>query len=202
MKTSGTYITIEGIDGSGKSTVVEGLAESRIEAATVAEPTRDWFTGEAVAEALGRDTSPMTDAFLQMADRAENLYRHVLPLLENGHAVVSDRSSDSTYAYQVGRVEEWLPDDADALEWIRGALAGWDIEPDTTVLLDVSVDTALERASLENEYETREVLARARAVYKGLAMRHDDRYVVVDAERPADEVLGDVERIVAAEVDG
>jgi len=181
------YVTVEGIDGSGKTTLVETLAEENGDYEATSEPTdgRLW-TGDAAREAIDRDTSPVTDALLQMADRAEHLHRVVLPALEGDGVIVSDRGSDSTYAYQTRKVAEWL--DGHPAEWIDAVLDDWDVEPDLTILLDLPVADAVERGGESDEYEAAERLYATRGIYLSRAAREPDRFVVIDATMGADAV--------------
>ncbi|MBI4416716.1 MAG: dTMP kinase, partial [Euryarchaeota archaeon] len=103
----GMFATIEGIDGSGKTTVAERVAES-LEHAGVAvvrttEPTRTW-RGDAVKWAIERDVDAVTEAFLFLADR-EAHSAQIRAWMNDGKLVLSDRYVDSTYAYQGARLE-------------------------------------------------------------------------------------------------
>lgn len=191
----GMYVTVEGIDGAGKTTAAKRVADGLEGGEYTVEPSDDMWLGEAVRQALRSDTSSVTDLFLFMADRAEHLERTVLPGLESGATVVSDRSADSTYAYQSQRIEGDVPA---PWEWLDELYAPWNLQPDLTLYLDVSVDTALERVSSGEKYENREMLERARENYERLAGRYGNRYVRVDAEQPAEDVARDCLAIVRA----
>jgi dTMP kinase len=180
---SGVYITVEGIDGSGKSTVAERLADE-LGAVLVSEPDDTVWTGEAARAAMRSETGPYTDALLLMADRAEHLHRRVLPALRRGETVVSDRGGDSTHAYQSMRV-----DCPEPLSWFDAVMAPWDVRPDMTLWLDCPVDEALSRLGPQGDpYERREVLEHAAGVYAELAAREPSRFVRVDASLDPDEV--------------
>src|SRR5205823_9822534 len=98
----GLLVTFEGIDGSGKSTacraLVEALAKRGLPARAHAEPTRSWL-GEAVRRGISGDVAPWTEALLFMADHATHVEQAKRELTE-GALVLSDRWSDSTFAYQ------------------------------------------------------------------------------------------------------
>ena len=100
----GKLITLEGIDGSGKSTVAKKLQENpeikAFEPVFTREPTRGTLTGTAVEKAIQSDTDQLAELFLFTADHAEHLAKLVKPALESGKSVISDRYSDSRYAYQ------------------------------------------------------------------------------------------------------
>jgi len=180
----GVYVTIEGIDGCGKSTLLEGLRGRFPDAMFTEEPKAGLWTGEACREAFRRDTGPYTDALLLMADRAEHLHRFVEPALGDGNLVISDRSSDSTYAYQSRRVGV-----DDAHGWFDDVLGPFDVEPDLTLWIDVPVDTAMERVDGEEKYERRETLEEVRRNYQLLNMRHSDRYYRMDGAQSREELL-------------
>ena len=100
----GKLITLEGIDGSGKSTVAKRLQENpeirALDPVFTREPTRGTLTGTAVEQAILSDTDQLAELFLFTADHAEHLAKLVKPALETGKSVISDRYSDSRYAYQ------------------------------------------------------------------------------------------------------
>lgn len=185
----GLYVTVEGLDGAGTTTIAEQLCNHLDDPVPTREPFDDIWTGRAVREALRGDTAPMTDVFLFMADRAEHLERRVKPALENGRTVVSDRGADSTFAYQPERMGDVVP--TDAFDWLGALYAPWDVRPDVTVYLDVSVDTALERCDGDEKYERRGFLENVRGRYERQAARHPDRFVRVDAEQDVVSVLED-----------
>jgi len=179
------YVTIEGIDGCGKSTLTDGLRDTFPEACFTEEPKAGLWTGEAVREALVSDTGPFTDALLFMADRAEHLHRFVKPALADGQMVVSDRSADSTYAYQSLRVETMEP-----FSWFDACYAPWDVEPDLTIWIDIDPETAIQRVDGEEKYEKLDTLREVRDNYERLNMMHN-RYHRVDGEQDPEAVLGE-----------
>lgn len=189
------YVTIEGIDGSGTTSVtrrvVNGLPPGY--AVPTAEPNDRYWTGEAVRTALKRDTAPTTDLFLFLADRAEHLETIVKPMLDDDRTVVSDRGADSTYAYQPEKLEG-LPT-GNVWEWFDELYAPWNMQPDLTILLDVSAETGLERADGDEKYED-ERLERVTERYRELAERYSHRFAVINAERPLDEVATDAIAVV------
>jgi len=97
-------VTLEGLDGSGKTTVWEALRERYPEATFTREPTDDSWYGEAVYRSIeDDDADPLAELFLYTADHADHLSRVIEPALERGDLVVSDRYSDSRFAYQGAR---------------------------------------------------------------------------------------------------
>lgn len=186
----GLYVTVEGIDGCGKSTLVESLKGSYPDAFFTEEPKSSVWTGKAVRKALVSDTGPYTDALLFMADRAEHLHEFVKPALSRGQTVISDRSADSTYAYQSGRI-----DAVDAFSWFDACYEPWDVEPDLTIWLDIDPEIAIERVEGREKYERIEKLKEVRDNYELMNTMHD-RYRRVDAEQPPGDVLGEAIELI------
>jgi dTMP kinase len=204
---SGRFITIEGPDGSGKTTQVERLAERLRAAGHEALVTREpggTGLGEQLREILlarhggVESTDALTDAFLFEAARRQ-LIRHVIrPALADGTIVVCGRYSDSTLAYQgfgAGAPLEVLREiDAAATDGLR---------PDVTILLDLPVEVGLARKGPDEttRFEAEQDVAfhrRVRAGFLELAADDPDRFVVVDATQPEDVVAHEVWAIVAA----
>lgn len=198
----GLYVTVEGIDGSGKSTVVDHLAECEAPRSTrTAEPYEGTRVGGLLREHLSDGaTSAAADMFLFFADRAEHLNRLVVPELEKGRTVISDRGGDSTYAYQAHSVSRAGIDD-DPWELFDAMYGGWDVEPDLTILLDLPPEVAMERADGDEKYEDAGFLRHARDNYVSLAGRHPDRFVTIDADRPVEEVNAEAAHELAKRLD-
>jgi dTMP kinase len=178
------FVTVEGIDGAGKTTVVGALRDEFDDAAFTREPTGSWL-GEAVERAVSEENSePLSDLFLFAADHADHLRRVIRPALREGRLVVCDRYVDSRYAYQGATLSDRFDD---AVAWVRGVHEPWTVYPDLTLLLDVPVETALERKDAEDKYERAGFLREVEANYRRLA-DENDRFVVVDASQDADTV--------------
>lgn len=193
------FVTVEGIDGAGKTTVVEAMRDEFDEATFTREPTESWL-GDAVERAVGDDGSePLTDLFLFAADHADHLGRVVRPALEDGALLICDRYVDSRYAYQGATLPESLDVD-DALEWVRDVHEPWTVYPDLTLLLDVPVETALSRKEAGDKYERAEFLRDVAENYRRLA-NEEDRFVVVDASQDADDVARDCVETVRSRID-
>lgn len=186
-------ITLEGLDGSGKTTVWEALHDSHPEATFTREPTESWY-GEAVNRAIDGDADPLATLFLFTADHADHLSRTVEPALENGELVISDRYSDSRYAYQAAALEE--SDLTRPMEYIRGIHQAFTRPPDATIYLDVDPRTATERSGATNQFEQEAFLASVRSNYERLVDAEPDRFVRIDATQSPEAVIEAVEEAV------
>jgi dTMP kinase len=128
-----------------------------------------------------------------MSDRRDHIERRVRPADETGKLVISDRYADSTRAYQpVALSGEGNPFDSqwEAKFFIEQTMSFWNYEPDLTLYLDISVDTALERADCSEKYEKRQFLEQVKQNYDALADTKE-RIVQIDAEQSRSSVVND-----------
>jgi len=188
------FVSVEGLDGAGTTTLVQGIAESRPEYVATAEPTETALGGQ-IRSNLRNTSDPVLDLLLFVADRREHLVEEIAPALESGSTVVTDRYADSTRAYQPISLVEETADDVffselqakNYIEWLHGY---WHREPDITLYIDVPVETAIERSSLDEKYENKQFLAQARQNYHALA-EFKDRIVTIDGTQSAEAVLAE-----------
>ena len=187
-------VTLEGIDGSGKTTVAEALRESLPgETVFTHEPTDSWY-GEAVERSLGdADADPLAELFLYTADHADHLSRVVEPALADGALVVSDRYVDSRYAYQAATLDGVV---RRPVEYVRGVHEPFTRAPDATLYFDVPPETGAERAGATNKFETAGYLAEVQANYERLIESDPDRFVRIDATRSPEAVVAAAEDVV------
>jgi dTMP kinase len=186
-------VTFEGIDGSGKTTVWESLRDADIlppDTVFTREPTETWY-GKNVRRSLSKpDADPLAELFLFTADHANHLSETVLPALDDGKVVVSDRYSDSRYAYQgaslKGRVDH-------PMEYVRGVHDAFTRPPDATIYFDVPPRVGAERAGATDKMERRAYLERVAENYERLLTAEPERFVRVDATQSPEEVLATVE---------
>ncbi|MEN9727947.1 MAG: hypothetical protein RL434_2313 [Pseudomonadota bacterium] len=201
----GRFITLEGIEGVGKSTQVEALrmllAERTAEVVVTREPG-----GTALAERLrglllATDLPPMdslTELMLMFAARAEHLAQVIRPALQRGAWVLSDRFHDASYAYQGGGRGEAVSRIA-----ILDHLVVGDTQPDLTFLLDAPVAVGMARAAARRgqadrfEHEQQAFFERVRDCYLARARAEPERFVVLDATRPVSEVTADIGTVLA-----
>lgn len=198
---SGLFITLEGGDGAGKSTQAEMLAgwlgERGHEVVRTREPGGTTLGVELRKLLLhGGEVSPRAEALLYAADRAQHIATIVRPALERNAVVVQDRYIDSSLAYQgAGRVLA-AEDVRNISEWATNGL--W---PELTVLLDIDPDDGVARRASRGGTEDRlesEAIEFHRAVREGfrsLAKQDPDRFLVLDANEPAEQIHS---RILAA----
>ncbi len=200
----GRFITVEGIEGVGKSTQVAALArnlEARgLEVCVTREPGGTPLAERirsVVLERGAEDVPPVAELLLMFAARAVHLGGLIEPALRAGRWVVCDRFTDATYAYQGGG-RGLDPTTIASLEgWVQGAR-----RPDLTLLLDLPVARALERARRRGgetdrfESQRLEFFERVRRVYLERAAREPGRIVVIDASGSPEEVARAVTRTI------
>jgi len=191
-------VTLEGLDGSGKTTVWEALHDAHPDATFTREPTESWY-GDAVYRSLSDDDAdPLAELFLYTADHAAHLADTVRPALAAGDLVVSDRYSDSRYAYQGATLEGEIER---PMEYVRGVHQPFTVEPDLTIYLDLDPHTAVERSGETNKFERTEYLSRVRENYETLIELDPQRFVRIDATRSPEHVVGAAEAAVADALD-
>lgn len=201
----GVLITLEGIDGTGKSTVAGMLAGALkgLGVVQTAEPTRgcagkilkdQFLAGGTKADGHAR---LFGELFLFMADHADHLERIVSPALDQGLVVISDRYADSTAAYQGATLRGLVPD---PVTWIRGLLLPWNIVPDKTLLFTLEPKIALDRIRARDrslaKFEREEFLGQVAENFKRLACLEPDRFALIDANQEASKVAEDALKIV------
>jgi dTMP kinase len=180
-------VTLEGLDGSGKTSVWEELRAERSTGYTFThEPTDSWY-GEAVDRSIETDgADPLAELFLFTADHADHLERVVRPALARGDVVVSDRYADSRYAYQGAAIADRVEEPVDYVQSVHRPFTR---VPDLTIYLEVDPETAVERSGGTNKLERREFLEAVAENYEALIAAEPDRFVRVNARRPFDAVL-------------
>ena len=202
METRAKFITLDGIDGSGKTTQLNVI--------------RDWFAARQMLVVFTREpggtplgeklrellldpqtrVSLHTETLLMFAARRQHLEDVVLPALAQGIHVVSDRFTDATFAYQGGG--RGLPAaEVEVLEdWVQGSL-----RPDLTILLDVPLEVSVARIEGSRdkdrfEREDSDFFARVRAAYLQRAAQSPQRYEIINSHRDKAEVKQDIEAVL------
>jgi dTMP kinase len=144
------------------------------------EPGATWV-GDSVRRAIAEQIDPVTEATLFVADHAAHLATVIRPALAEGKLVISDRYSDSRYAYQSVTLQKIIPDPEG---WLRAMHNGWTIIPDRTFLCVLPVEDALTRLKPDSQrehFERREVLEKVQNNYLSYAKAEPTRFVIVDA---------------------
>jgi dTMP kinase len=200
---AGRFITIEGIEGVGKTTNVEFIADFFRKRGEVVRVTRE-PGGTELAErirALILETpreglSDTGELLLMFAARAEHLHSLIRPALEQGETVICDRFTDATYAYQGGgRGMSYT-----AIGTLQTLVQG-DLQPDLTILLDADAAVSAERIAGRDwkdrfEQERAEFFGRVRDSYLKLAADNPQRIKRVDASQPLMQVQAQIQKVL------
>lgn len=217
---AGLFITFEGIDGVGKTTQAQRLKrylESRGREVVMTREPGGTALGAAIRTLLlsnaqdAAAVSPRAEALLYAADRAENNAERVRPALERGAVVISDRYIDSSIAYQAGGRELSGEEITELSEWATSNL--W---PARTYLLDMDPGSAHARVTHDRakrghgpdrlESEPDSFQQRVRAEFLRLAKENPERFRVLDASQPIDEIWAairaDIDALMAAQDSG
>ena len=197
----GRFITIEGVEGTGKSTNL-ALVETQIkkhgyQVLTTREPGGA-RTGEKVRAILldkeEQEMTAMTELLLIFAARRQHVEEVIKPALASGMWVISDRFTDSSYAYQGGGRKLGIQSVADLEAYVLD-----NFSPDLTILLDLDISVGLARATKDSEpdrfeKEQREFFERVREVY--LERATGDHYRIINTGRAIDEVQAEIIHII------
>jgi dTMP kinase len=198
MSAAGRFVTLEGIEGVGKSTQVARLSDA-LKSLGIAHAVTREPGGTPLAESI-RDVvltareetlPPAAELLLMFAARTVHLANYIEPNLRAGRWVICDRFTDATYAYQGGGRQLPMESIGKLESMVQGTL-----RPHLTLLLDAPVENALARARRRNagstedrfERERSEFFERVRNVYRARAAAEPDRIAIIDATRSIDEV--------------
>ena len=202
MSTRGRFITLEGIDGAGKSTHLSFIADLLTQRGVSVRVTREpggTRLGEKLRELLldpEQTVHPDTETLLLFAARQEHLHSVIRPALAAGQCVVCDRFTDATFAYQGwGRGIDLTK--LETLEsWVQGQL-----QPDLTLYFDVPTEVARERIEATRtrdrfEQEQQAFFERVRNGYLDRAAGHAHRIRILDSQRPRADIQKELEDII------
>lgn len=202
-KIKGQFITLEGIEGVGKSTCIQFISDflntHDHPHIITREPGGTKFAEEIRGLLLAEHDEPIineSELLLMFAARAQNIQNCILPALLKGEWVVCDRFTDASFAYQGGGRGVDLEFIQSLKHWVQGEL-----RPDLTFLLDAPVDIALERANKRGEpnrleREKAEFYTRVRDAYLNSAKQEPDRFEVIDASTPVEQVQKQIEAVL------
>lgn len=198
------FITLDGIDGAGKTTqlnVIRNWFEAHQLPVIFTREPGGTPLGEQLRDILLNPRNQIdlrTETLLVFASRQQHLHDVILPHLQQGIHVVSDRFTDATFAYQGGGRGLPEQDIAQLENWVQG-----NFRPDLTILLDVPLETALERiesgrdAKDRFEQENGEFFNRVRQAYLQRAHAYPDRYTVVDSSHDKHATQTQIEQALA-----
>ena len=201
----GKFITLEGIDGAGKSTHLQWLEKVLRDRGKTVVVTREpggTRLGEALRQLLldtGQAMHAETEALLMFAARREHLDKVIRPGLERGDWVISDRFTDASFAYQGGGRGLAAPKLAQLEHWVQG-----EFQPDLTLYFDVTVALGRERTSAIKtadrfEKETDTFFHSVREAYLERARQFPQRIRVIDANLPIEEVHKQLHEIILSD---
>ena len=197
------FLTFEGPDGSGKTTQVAPLAEFLTQLGYQVLITREpggTAIGDQIRQVLSdlknTDMHPRSETLLFLAARVQLVEEVIKPHLEDGYIVLCDRYADSTMAYQGYGHQNDLTQIRSLINFATGGL-----KPDLTLLLDVGAEAGLKRKAEGTEWNRLDAYSlefhqRVRQGYAALAQAEPERWVVIDADQPAEKVQERIRQVV------
>ncbi len=197
------FITLEGPEGSGKTSHIPYLVEYLREKGHIVFPTREpggTSIGEQIREVIhdmkNVEMHPRTETLLYQAARAQIVEQVIKPRLADGEVVISDRYYDSTIAYQGYGHQQDLEQVRALVKYATGGLV-----PDLTVLLDLDIEVGLKRKKNADEWNrmdayTVEFHQRVRRGYREMVKAEPNRWVVVDAEQKWESVQEALRKVI------
>ena len=207
MFNTGKFITLEGMDGAGKSTHIptiiallekKQIGSKQLEVVSTREPGGTILGEQLRTLLLHEDMHPETETLLMFAARREHISQVIAPALARGAYVVSDRFTDATYAYQCGArgVLQFKIEQLEA--WVQN-----DLQPNLTLLFDVPAEVSLHRLASTralDKFEREDLVffEKLRQAYLTRAIANQARFRVIDANQSLDNVKKLVEKAIAA----
>jgi len=201
------FITLEGPEGSGKTSHIPHLVQFLREQGCAVFPTREpggTSIGEQIREVIhdlkNAEMHPRTETLLYQAARAQIVEEVIKPRLERGEIVLSDRYFDSTIAYQGYGHGQPLEQVRQLVRYATGGLT-----PDLTILLDLDVEIGLQRKSKQQEWNrldayTIDFHKRVRAGYLEMVKAEPERWRVVDSSQKWDVVQAELRKVILAKI--
>lgn len=197
----GKFITLEGMDGAGKSThiphILDHFRARGHEVVSTREPGGTAL-GERLREILLHENMhPETEALLMFAARREHIVKIIEPALARDAYVISDRFADASFAYQCGGRGVDFEKMGRLEQWVQGEL-----QPDLTLLFDVPVDVSLGRLAKARspdkfEQEDAAFFTRIREAYLRRAEQYPHRFRIIDSDQPLEDVVASLEKILS-----
>ena len=199
----GKFITIDGVEGAGKSTQIDLICKHLYEKGIKVVRTREpggTEVGEKIRSVLldveNQGMHSDTELLLMFSSRNELIQNKIIPALNDGYWVVSDRFTDASFAYQGGGRMLNLDRIAELEDWVLG-----DFKPDLTLILDVSVEVGMARiearaAKDRIELEEREFFERVRSVFIRRSETFPERIKLIDASGAVDDIHSKIRALI------
>lgn len=184
-------ITIEGIDGAGKSTLVSNLKNEFTEVKFTREPYIKEKMESNLSELINKK-SELTNMLFYLLDHSIHLEEVIKPNIKNRH-IICDRYIDSRIAYQSAIIDKI------SVNYLK-EIHSWSIKPDLTILLDLPPQKSLSRINPEHKFEKQELLERVRENYLKIYNDEPDRFFKIDATKDPDSILSECTKRINKEL--
>jgi len=197
----GKFITLEGMDGAGKSThipdIIKLLELKGVEVISTREPGGTLLGEQLRTLLLNEAMHPETETLLMFAARREHISQIIEPALARGAWVLSDRFTDATYAYQSGGRGVLANKVIELEAWVQG-----DLQPDLTLLFDVPVEVSVARLASARapdkfERESAEFFTKIRNAYLDRANKNPNRFCMINSNQALDDVKIEVKNVIS-----
>ena len=197
----GKFITLEGMDGAGKSThildIIKLLELKGVEVISTREPGGTLLGEQLRTLLLNEAMHPETETLLMFAARREHISQIIEPALARGAWVLSDRFTDATYAYQSGGRGVLANKVIELEAWVQG-----DLQPDLTLLFDVPVEVSVARLASARapdkfERESAEFFTKIRNAYLDRANKNPNRFCMINSNQALDDVKVEVKNVIS-----
>jgi dTMP kinase len=197
----GKFITLEGMDGAGKSThipdIIKLLELKGVEVISTREPGGTLLGEQLRTILLNEAMHPETETLLMFAARREHISQIIEPALARGAWVLSDRFTDATYAYQSGGRGVLANKVIELEAWVQG-----DLQPDLTLLFDVPEEVSVARLASARapdkfERESAEFFTKIRNAYLDRANKNPNRFCMINSNQALDDVKVEVKNVIS-----
>jgi dTMP kinase len=198
----GKFITLEGMDGAGKSThipdIIKLLEGKGVEVISTREPGGTVLGEQLRTLLLNEPMHPETETLLMFAARREHIAQVIEPALSQGAWVLSDRFTDATYAYQSGGRGVLANKVIELEAWVQGSL-----QPDLTLLFDVPVEVSVARLASARtpdkfERESPDFFTKIRNAYLDRARNNPKRFCIINSNQALEDVKAEVKNVISS----
>ncbi len=198
----GKFITLEGMDGAGKSThipdIIKLLEIKGVEVISTREPGGTALGEQLRTLLLNEPMHPETETLLMFAARREHITQVIEPALARGAWVLSDRFTDATYAYQSGGRGVLANKVIELEAWVQGSL-----QPDLTLLFDVPVEVSVARLASARtpdkfERESADFFTKIRNAYLDRARNNPNRFCIINSNQTLEDVKAEVKNVISS----